>query len=55
MDNFRKEAEEHWKFIEKILQEFPENSDIPLNLVRFLYVEAMVHGYKHAKTGATGE
>lgn len=44
--NFREEAEAHWKFISELL----ETAGVDLNeLHHFLYVEAMVHGYKHRK------
>ena len=40
---FRKKSEEHWKFIEKIAI-FP----IRKKKAKKLYIEAMLHGYKHA-------
>jgi len=41
--NFRAESEAHWNFIEKLLDQ-----QVPLEKVKYLYIEAMVHGYKHA-------
>lgn len=41
--DFRKTAEAHWAFIEKLL-----DAQVPLEKVKYLYIEAMVHGYKHA-------
>jgi hypothetical protein len=41
--DFREEAEKHWQFIEKLLE-----PQVPIEKVKYLYVEAMVHGYKHA-------
>lgn len=42
--NFRSQAEAHWTFIERLLEQ-----QVPIEKVKYLYVEAMVHGYKHAK------
>jgi hypothetical protein len=41
-DDFREEAEAHWRFIEKLL-----DAQIPIEKVHYLYVEAMIHGFKH--------
>lgn len=41
-DDFRAEAEAHWSFIEKLL-----DSQVPIEKVHYLYVESMVHGFKH--------
>lgn len=43
-DVFRAEAEKHWQFIEPLLE-----SNVPLEKVKYLYIEAMIHGHKHAK------
>lgn len=53
---FREDAEKHWQFIEKLLTSYrgsielngvkPET--VSLECCHFLYVEAMVHGHKHA-------
>ncbi len=42
---FRKEAEKHWAYIESLL--IAAGIDYDLTLHKHLYVEAMVHGYKH--------
>jgi hypothetical protein len=49
---FRKVAEEHWQFIEMLLKTCTEEENkttVRMESVHKLYVEAMVHGYKHAK------
>jgi hypothetical protein len=38
----REKAEAHWKFIEKVLL-------LMVDVMHFLYVEAMVHGAKHER------
>lgn len=51
MTSFREEAEEHWKFIEKLLRTYTDEVDkktVSMEAVHVLYVEAMVHGHKHA-------
>jgi hypothetical protein len=49
-EDFRKEAELHWKFIEPLLVDNEvEETEVPLEKVKYLYVEAMVHGFKHHK------
>lgn len=45
MSIFRKRAEEHWKFIEGIIT-------ILLKLAKWLYIQGMIHGYKHGKEDA---
>ena len=42
---FREEAEKHWAYIESLLIAAGINTDLTLH--KHLYVEAMVHGYKH--------
>jgi hypothetical protein len=49
--NFREKAEKHWAFIEKLLTTYTEEENkktVRIETCHFLYVEAMVHGYKHA-------
>jgi hypothetical protein len=41
---FREEAEKHWQFIEKLL-----DVQVSIEKVHYLYVEAMVHGFKHSQ------
>lgn len=45
--DFREEAEKHWKFIEDLLGASGAENNIPL--IHYLYVESMIHGFKHAK------
>lgn len=55
-ENFREKAEEHWIFIKKILtvnnnyfsQDF-------LELIYLLYIESMIHGYKHGQQDRCSE
>lgn len=53
-NDFREEAEQHWKFAEQFIiklskwKNAPKIEDGLLELIQFLYVEAMIHGYKHA-------
>ena len=51
-NKFRDEAEKHWRFIFKILDAYDlnnkEDKGVPVEVVHVLYVEALVHGYKHA-------
>lgn len=47
MTDFRDQAEKHWEYTGKLLELTGEEEC--LDLIHFLYVEAMVHGYKHAK------
>lgn len=51
--DFRAEAEKHWQFIERLLKTYTEEENkttVKMETCRFLYIEAMVHGYKHALT-----
>ena len=50
---FRKEAEKHWAYIESLL--IAAGIDYDLTLHKHLYVEAMVHGFKHASTDIRGQ
>lgn len=58
-DDFREDAEKHWAFIEKMLLTLESKFNVDhLKFLHFMYVEAMVHGYKHAKADSlqlTGE
>lgn len=58
-ENFKEEAEKHWQFIEQLLRTYrgeedaipPEISfNVKIETCHYLYVQAMVHGYKHART-----
>jgi hypothetical protein len=45
LNDFRKTAEAHWKYTSELLELAGTDAD---ELLHFLYVEAMIHGYKHA-------
>jgi hypothetical protein len=47
-EDFREEAEKHWKFINDLLDKMTEINEFPIEMIHYLYVEAMIHGYKHA-------
>jgi hypothetical protein len=55
IEEFKKEAEKHWTFIEKLLRvDNPTSapaglSEKAISICHLLYVEAMCHGFKHAK------
>jgi len=42
-------AEEHWRFIENLLRMDNEDGLVSIEMAGYLYVEAMIHGAKHAK------
>ena len=42
----RRLANEHWAFIEKLLNALGVNEDL-ISKYRFFYVEAFIHGFKH--------
>jgi hypothetical protein len=44
-------AEEHWNYTEGLLSRATKLSYETVNIMKYLYIEAMVHGYKHAKEG----
>lgn len=44
---FREEAEKHFEYVKKLLKLHGE-SDLVIEKIHFHYVEAMIHGYKHA-------
>jgi hypothetical protein len=48
-NDFRKEAEKHWAFLVPLLIDPECDTQISFEKAHYLYVEAMVHGYKHAK------
>ena len=54
MSDFREEAEQHWEFVKRLLTPPFVVNDVNFyseDKLKYLYVEAMVHGYKHAKEG----
>lgn len=52
---FEKAIEDHWAYTEKFIlalskwKDAPEINDSLMDFFKFLYTEAMRHGYKHAK------
>jgi hypothetical protein len=49
-DAFREEAEKHWEFILGLLGKFTFdhlNDAQIMDVFEYVYVEAMIHGYKH--------
>lgn len=51
--DIRQLAEKHWEYTEAIL--VLGDADMSLALIKYLYVEAMIHGYKHAKEESIGK
>jgi len=47
MINAKKLADEHWSYIESLLQTHCEDSDV-IKKIKFHYKSAFIHGYKHA-------
>ena len=41
-------AMEHWKYIEELLHSHKESEET-IDKIKFHYIEAFIHGYKHAK------
>ena len=56
-DEVRKLAEDHWKWIENLLEEFenPLATAEKSSKRAFLFIEAFIHGYKHGKADAENE
>lgn len=56
MTEIKQLAEEHWRFIEELLTAYRGSLElngikpntVSLECCHYLYVQAMVHGYKHA-------
>jgi hypothetical protein len=49
-ENFRESAEKHWEYTRQLIEKTnPDQDTYDIELLHFLYVEAMNHGYKHAK------
>ena len=47
--DFRGEAEKHWEYTRQLIKKTnPKQNSYDIELIHFLYVEAMVHGFKHA-------
>jgi hypothetical protein len=49
---FRATAEAHWQFIDRLLDTCAAETvtkGITKGTLHYLYVEAMIHGYKHAQ------
>lgn len=49
MRDFKEEAKAHWKYTEGIIRILFR---IFLKLAKYLYIQAMIHGYKHGKEDA---
>jgi hypothetical protein len=50
--DFREEAKKHWDFIELLLKTYTEEENkttVSMACCKMLYIEAMIHGYKHGK------
>lgn len=45
--SFKEQAEEHWKYTEGIIRRCIELDNETLELMKYLYVQAMIHGHKH--------
>ena len=45
MSDIKKLAEAHWEWLEPLLQ--PHFDSKTLAIMKYLYVTAMIHGYKH--------
>ena len=41
-------AEEHWSYVEKVLVVAGED-ELTIAKIRFHYISAFIHGYKHAE------
>lgn len=41
-------AEDHWKYIERLLEMHGEDDEV-VDKIGFHYVSAFVHGFKHAR------
>ena len=56
-ENFRENAEKHWIFIKNLLIKINEDnySEDLLELIHFIYVESMIHGYKHGQQDRCSE
>jgi hypothetical protein len=47
-DDFRSRAEKHWDYTRQLIEKTNPNQDTyDIELIHFLYVESMIHGYKH--------
>jgi hypothetical protein len=48
-EKFREQAEKHWEFTKQLMKKTnPSLDDYTINIMHFIYVETMIHGYKHA-------
>lgn len=45
--NIREKAEDHWEFIAGLLKSETGDGLTSLGTVKYLFIEAMIHGYKH--------
>jgi len=51
MKDFTESAEEHWKYVEAVLDHHIDldeiNFDTVMGWIEFHYISALIHGYKH--------
>jgi hypothetical protein len=47
-EEFREEAEKHWKFVEGLLLKFPID-EFHLSIIKYLYITALIHGFGHGR------
>jgi len=52
-DNPRILAEQHWQWLEGLLDAMGEDT-FSREVLRYVYVTAFIHGWKHAKEGNQG-
>ena len=46
-DDIKKLAEEHWEFIEGLLNALGKTEE-ELYVIKYLYIESFCHGFKHS-------
>ena len=49
----RKLADEHWSYIERVLREHSVHT-LTIKTVKFHYISAFIHGYKHGVESCDG-
>ncbi len=48
MKSVEEMAEEHWKYVEKVLLTHGEDEDV-IEKIKFHYISSFLHGVKHGK------
>jgi hypothetical protein len=48
-EEIRKMAEDHWEYTKKVIVASSTLDDKEVELCHMLYVESMIHGFKHGK------